>query len=171
VAADQDGLRDVYVARAGGGRPEPAVEGAAACDGDICQGAFAPAPSPGVAGSMAFLPVGGVAGGPARTSTSVIVSKIKAVTGTAAIVKVKVSGAGVITVSGSSVRRATRSAARSATYNVTVALSTKARATLKRKHTLAAKVTVKFQAAGGKSVARDVTLRFKQPKITKKGGR
>lgn len=94
-------------------------------------------------------------------------SKVKTVTGTAATVKVKVPGAGRITLSGSQVGKATRSAAKAGTYSVRVALTASAKRALAKNKKLTVKVKVAFQPSSGKAVSKTISVAFKQPKNTK----
>jgi hypothetical protein len=167
---DDDANRDLYVARVGGGLSEPPVVDAPPCTGDRCQGDLAPAVALATVGSVTFRGPGNTTDAPS-THGSVSVSKLKPVTGTMAVLKVTVPTAGVITLSSSSVRKAKRSASKAATYSVRASLSSKAKALLKRKHTLKVTVTVQFTPKAGRSVTQKVTLTFKQPKAKKKGAR
>jgi hypothetical protein len=155
-----------YVIRSGGGFPDAAPP--EPCAGDACQGppAAAPLVLPGI-GSVAFTGPGNVLG----VSNAVSVSRLKAVTGWAAKLKVRVPAAGRVSVTGSSVRKAQKSATKAQTVTVQVALSAKARKTLKKKKRIGVKVRVVFQPKAGDPVSKTVTVTFKQPKANKKGGR
>jgi hypothetical protein len=158
------GQNAVYAVRRDGGFPdEPAPS--APCAGESCRGPAATSPAAPVAGSVHF-------SGPGNApSTSVSVSKLKTVVGSVAKVKVKVPEAGRISVTGASVRKASRSAARAQTVTMTVALTARAKRTLKKHRRSSVKVRVAFEAGTGGSASKAVTITFKQPKANKKGGR
>jgi hypothetical protein len=153
-----------YVIRRNGGFPEQALP-PEPCVGDVCQGSpVAPRVVPKV-GSVDF-------SGPGNApATSVSVSKLKAVVGGAARLRVRVPAAGRISVSGASVRTANRAAGKARTVTVRVALSAKAKRTLKKRKRLSVKVRVAFESRAGGSASKTVTVVFKQPKAKKKGGR
>jgi hypothetical protein len=169
--AKSSNLRGIYDARVGGGIPQPVVP--PRCEEDqTCQGAGSSPPSLPLIGSVVFDGDGNVP--PARDSVtaSVSVSKLKAVTGTAAKLKVRVPDAGRISVAGSSIRSSSVSAAKAGSYTVKVALSAKATASLKKRNTLKVSVRVTYRATDGQTAAKTVQVTFKQRKAkAKKGGR
>jgi hypothetical protein len=79
--------------------------------------------------------------------------------------------AGRLSVSGTSVRKVGKSAGKAQTVTVTVALTAKAKKTLKKKRRLVVKARVAFRSATGASATANVSITFKQPKANKKGGR
>jgi hypothetical protein len=170
LPSDVDGGNlDMYDARIGGGFVEtpPTIQVPCALDG--CQGAAPRTPAPPSIGSIAFAGAGDVAG-PAGASVSV--SKLGVVRGTKGRLTVRVPSAGRISVSGSSVKSATASVAKAGAAKITVALSDKGRAALKRKRTLKLKVRVGFSAKAGGAASKTITVTFKQPAASaRKGGR
>ncbi|HEX5922624.1 MAG TPA: hypothetical protein VFY45_02255 [Baekduia sp.] len=169
--AKSSNLRGIYDARVGGGIPQPVVP--PRCEEEqTCQGAGSSPPSPPSIGSVAFEGEGSVplARGPVKTSMSV--SKLKAVTGSSAKLKVRVPDAGRVSVAGSSIRSSSVSAAKAGSYSVKVALSAKAKASLKKRKSLKVSVRVSYRATDGQTAAKTVQVTFKQPKAkAKKGGR
>jgi hypothetical protein len=164
-------LRTIYNARVGGGFPQPLVP--TRCEEErTCQGPGSSPSSLPLIGSVGF--VGDGSAPPARDSVaaSVSVSRLKAVTGTAAKLKVRVPDAGRVSVAGSSIRSSSVSAAKAGSYTVKVALSAKAKASLKKHKTLKVSVRVTYRATDGQTAAKTVQVTFKQPKAkAKKGGR
>jgi hypothetical protein len=153
-----------YVIRKNGGFPEP-VAPPEPCAGDSCQGSPAAPPVVPTVGSVGF-------SGPGNApSTSVSVSKLKAVVGGAARLRVRVPAAGRISVTGASVRNTRKSAGRARVVTVRVALSAKAKRTLKKRKRLSVRVRVTFESRAGGSASKTVRVVFKQPKAKKKGGR
>ena len=173
VGRDADASADIYVARVGGGFPEPA-EDPAPCSGDACQAKVAAPPAPPVIGSVTFAGSGDDVPRPPTPKTSVAVSVLKPVTGTVATLKVRVPGPGAIAVSGASTRRTAKVVTRAASYSLRVALTAKAASTLKAKRKLKVNVKVSFTARAGKIASKGATLTFEQPRRTasaKKGSR
>lgn len=168
---DTDDEVDVYVLRTDA-RPDPVSDESRtpACVGSGCRSA---APAPPVApaiGSIGFVG-GGDLPRPLAKAT-VRVSRLKAVFGSAATLKVRVPGAGRISVAGAAIRRSTRAAGRAGQYRVRIALKARARRSLKRKGSLKATVRVSYRARDGRRVSKRVTVTFKRPKAAKrKGGR
>jgi hypothetical protein len=163
VRGDTDAAYDVYDARVDGGFLETS-SGQTACTGDGCQASAAPPPVLPVLGTVTFSGNGNVPPAPNPMEASVRISKLKPVTGSAATLKVRVPGAGRISVSGSSVRTAGRAASKGGTYSVTLTLTSKAKASLKRKKTLKVNARVSFRAQDGQTAARTVSVTFKQAK-------
>jgi hypothetical protein len=167
VGWDRDASADIYVARVGGGFPEPPKD-PAPCGGDACQGEVVAGPAAPVIGSVTFTGFGDAVprlpATPASGAVAVAVSAVAVVKGSAAALKVRVPGAGAIVISGASTRRATRAATRAATYSLRVALTSKAALTLKAKRKLKVKVKVSFAAHAGKTASKTVTLTFEQPR-------
>ncbi len=168
VASHTSGSVAGYAVRRGGGFPDaPAPPDP--CAGDACQGALDSVPATTPVGSVEFAGTGNVPG----VSPSVTVARLKAVVGSSAKLRVRVPAAGRISVSGASVRRASKSATKAATYTVKVALGPKAKRALKKRKALKVKVKVAFQTRPGVSASKTMTLTFKAPKAkkVKKGGR
>jgi hypothetical protein len=172
LPADGDGVTDVYAARVDGGFLDTTVA-PEECHDDDCQGATSPPPPiPRLGGSVDFVGPGNpVVPKPVRPSVSV--KKLKAVTGTAATLKVRVPGAGRISVSGTSVRTSRRSATKAGTYSVKIALRARAKSSLKKRKKLSVRVRVAYRAADRRSASQTMLVRFKQPNTperSKKGG-
>lgn len=168
VRAHTSGSVATYVLRRGGGFPDaPAPPDP--CKGDACQGSLVAVPATAPVGSVDFSGEGNVP----LASASVTVSRLKAVAGSSAKLRVRVPAAGRISVSGASIRPASKSATKAATYTVRVTLGPKAKRKLKNKKTLKVRVSVAFQTRPGVSASKKVTLTFKAPKDKKleKGGR
>lgn len=160
VGADRDGAYDLYDARVGGGFAERAPE--TPCTGEYCRLPASVPPGAPVAGSIAFAGAGNLLATPAKArSATVTVSGLKAVTGSVATVKVRVPAAGAITVSGTAVRRATRSARKAASYTMRVALTARSKRSLAKHTRLKVKVKVSFKPKVGAAAQRTVTLSFK----------
>lgn len=166
---DTDRAVDVYVTRLGAGfayqrMPEPPP-----CAGSDCREVQS-APLPALIGSVSFVGDGNTPLSPDPVKATVGVSKLKAVTGSAARLKVRVPGAGRISVAGASIAGKSVSASKAGSYSVRVALSAKAKRSLRRKGTLKVSVRVSYRAVDGRSAAKSVAVTFKQRK-SKKGGR
>jgi hypothetical protein len=153
-----------YVIRSNGGFPDQASP-PEACVGEACQGSPVAPPVVPTVGSVGF-------SGPGNApSTSVSVSRLKAVVGRVARLRVRVPAAGRVSVTGRAVRDSRRSAGRARTVTIRVALSRKARRTLKKRKKLSVRVRVAFQSRAGGSASKTMRVTFKQPKAKKKGGR
>lgn len=161
VGQDQDAFADVYVARVDGGlvsqeRPAPRER----CADDDCQGRASDPPAPAPVGSDSLAGEGNVHARPPAARSKVAVARGRQVAGPTATLRVRVSSAGRIAVSGAGVRRAVRTTTRAATYQVKVALGAAARQTLRRRQRMAVKVKVAFQPKAGRSAVRTVMLTF-----------
>jgi hypothetical protein len=180
LSSDADpNASDVYLAILGGGsspsKPAPDAD-PKVCTGEACQGPIAGPVAPPSIGSVSFAGPGNVAALPDPVAPSVVVSKLDAVTGSVATLKVKVPDAGQISVTGASLRSASVLASKAGSYSVRIALSSAAKKSLKRKKTLKVSARVSYRAGDGESVSKTVSVTFKQPKAkpaktTKKGGR
>jgi hypothetical protein len=173
VGQDRDILDDVYVTRAGAGLasqnpPEPRPK----CEGADCREPVAVPDAAPVAGTVSLAGAGNVK---SSRPAGVSVARLRAVSGSAATLMVRVSSAGRISVSGASVRRAGRSVGKGGRYRVKVALTAKARRALAQRKRLRLNVRVAFSAADGRPVTRRLTLTFKAPAgkkpASRKGGR
>jgi hypothetical protein len=175
VSEDVDDARSIYAARMGGGflrnEPEPEV----VCGADACQGPLTARPVLPDIGSVSFSGDGNVPLLPDRVNASVGVSKLKAVSGSAAKLKVRVPAAGRISVAGSSIRRTNTSASKAGTYSVKITLSSKAKKKLRKKEKLKVNARVSYRAKDGRSASKTISITFKQSKAkrakAKKGGR
>ncbi len=153
-----------YVARVGGGFPLPDSV-ASPCVGDGCQGPLGDLPPSPPIGSVKFDGSGNAPlPAPARASVRVF-AKLKAVSGSVVRLKVRVPGAGRISVAGSAVRRTNTSASKAGTYKVRVALRPRAKRQLKKRKKLKVGVRVSYRTKDGRSATKTVPIRFKQPKV------
>jgi hypothetical protein len=164
-------LTAIYDARVGGGFRTEAPSVSCEQDGS-CQGALKPPPAPPFIGSVDF----GDAGSPSSSNkASVKVKQPKVVSGTAARLQVRVSGAGRIAVSGKSVRSTSKSVGKAGSYQMTIRLKPSAKKQLRKKGKLRVNTRVSYQPKTGRSASKTVTVTFKQPKAKpgkgKKGGR
>ena len=164
VGADTDGgAIDTYDARIGGGFPDPPPP-PDRCQGDACQGPVTqslPAPT---AGSVSFVADGNSPS--ARGKASVGVAATKAVSGAAARLKVRVPGAGRISVAGAGLEPSATSASKAGTYRVPLRLSPAAKKSLRQKKTLKVKARVSYRAKDGRTASKTVSITFT---TTKKG--
>lgn len=164
-----NGDQDMYVARVGGGFPQPTSE-ADVCVGDACQGAAKAAPGLLIPGTGGYVGAGNIPVAPAEkgneTSPKVtLVKDSRSVRGTSGRVRVRVSGKGKVRTSGSGLRRSTRSVSRSGTaYQVPVRLSARAKRTLNRRGRVQVRVTVRFTPDEGKSRSKRVRMTFRKAK-------
>jgi hypothetical protein len=159
LVAQDDGLIDIYDAKVGGGFASPAP--AQACEGDACQGSDNSGPELPTAGTLTFS--GPEQATPGKT-LKVSASKLKTVVGSTARLKVKLPTAGTVTVTGSSIRKATKRSGKAKRLAIPVRLSAKAKRTLKKRGTLKVRVRVGFKPAAGSTSTLRLTLTFKQPK-------
>jgi hypothetical protein len=82
----------------------------------------------------------------------------RTVHGTRFFVRVKVPGAGRITITGAQIDSARRFVARAGTYRLRVGLTRKARSALRHKRKLKLRVRVSYVAADGQGASRVITL-------------
>jgi hypothetical protein len=154
VGTDTDPAYDVYMTREGAGYPFNPVVAVPPCDGlEACRGASPQPPAASPSGSAYFQ---------GRSNPDLAVVKLAKVAtrGPVATLRVKVSGKGRLTASGSGLKKATKSTAKAAVVKLTVKLDPKARKALRRNGKLRKKVKVTFSATGGwtSSVARTITF-------------
>ncbi len=157
-----DGGRHLYDARIGGGfdfpSPPPPPCALGACQGDLSSPPDDPSP-----GTPAFKG----RGDQAVVLGKVSVSKPRAVTGFATTLRVKVSGAGRVTTSGSGLTAASHNVTKASTVVVKVSLSLASRRQLVRHGRLARKVKVSFRPVVGRAASVTVSLTFKAPHQSK----
>jgi hypothetical protein len=171
VAQDTDNERDLYDARLGGGIPAQNVaplQGATApCDGDGCQGVPGATPAPPVVASIAFGGAGNLVlskGHSPAASTRPQVSLVqRLLRATAFTITVKVPGQGRITASGPGLRGVTKATTKAGTYRVRVSLTSSAKRTLKRKHTLRIRARVSYTPEAGQASVAFVTVKLAPP--------
>jgi hypothetical protein len=158
------GLADIYDARVGGGFAQPVTDEIASCASDCRH----PLPPPVLAlpGSSNLQDAGNLDEVPAASGrpATVAVSSAKTVSGTAVTLRIKVSGPGTIRISGPSMAKGAKSAARATTYSVRALLTAKGKAAVRRRGALKVTMTVVFQAKDGSSVSKKLTVTFKRPK-------
>lgn len=170
LAADDldGGGYDLYAARPDGGWLVP--DAPAVCTAN-CQAASPARPSvPGI-GSADVVGRGNLlepATAPTKRATVALTAAAK-LTGSRVTVRVTVSGAGSIRVSGSGLRQATVKAKKAGTSSVTVRLSAYGLAQQRRRGRLATRASVRFAPASGASVKAGRSLTVVA--ATKKGGR
>lgn len=169
VADDVDGDGyDIFQVRPGGG--SLVAKAPAGCPSD-CQGPGPERPGAPRVGSVDFLGGGNVlddAATPAKR-VALSVSAATKLSGTRVKVRVKVSGAGVIRVSGRGLRQATVKAKKAGTYAVTVRLSAYGVTQQRKRGRLTTRATVRFAPTSGGSVRAGRSLSVTV--ATKKGGR
>lgn len=167
---DRNGaLFKLYDAREGGGWPPPAPP-SPPCVAEGCRGPAAPVP--GISPSGTGLTGTGTStkpdsGGQFTPRAKLSVSGAKTVRGATARLSVKLSGPGRLRVSGAGVVGTTLTAKKAATYRVTLRLSRRARATLRRAGRLSASVTFRFTPSVG--AARSARVRMTFISTSKKG--
>lgn len=180
-AWDNDSRSDLYVARRGGGVPEPNERPVEGCVGDGCQGEVPTRPAPPVLGTVTFGGSGDLPLVPWKSAAKrASVAKLKTVKGTSATLRVKVPAKGVVRVSGNGVTAARKSAKKAGTVRVTVRLSAASKKRLARSGRRTVRVTVRYQPTSGaaQSLRRNLTFQKKKAKRTSstraagaKGGR
>lgn len=157
------GEPSLYDARVGGGFP--AGQASDPCVEDACQGdGSLPAVLPTVA-TVTFVGLGNATPtGPLRASERVSVTRPKPVRGFAAKLRVRAPAAGLVTVSGASVVRASKRLSRAGAVTIPVRLTAKGRRALERKGTLKLTLRVGFSRATGPTSATRVALTFRRPR-------
>ncbi len=168
LPADRDQQVDVYDVRVGGGIGAQHQMPSPACSGNTCQGSPTAPPALIVAASVSFTGPGNAVS-PTIPAAAPKVSRPKTVKGTSTQLSIKVPSKGKITLSGSGLKIVHKTATRSATYKLIAALTSKARASLKKKHTLKIKARILFKPSTGASSTATVTLTFKTATTKKKG--
>lgn len=157
VGWDVDDNRDLYVARVGGGLPEP-PDVAGPCLGDECQGGPAAVPQPTDPDSASFNGSGDLASGPRATFSARRMSRAarnRLARGRSAVLRARVSRAGRVSVLARAriggrrvvVARGARHVRRRGHIDVPLRLSRRGRATLSRSGRLTLVLTVRFTGA------------------------
>jgi hypothetical protein len=162
VPQDRNGnLYKLYDARVGS-TPVPAPEPLPPCSGEGCRGPIMPAPGAAQVGTgLTGARQGDQEPGAKATSRSKLsVTGSRSVKGTSARLSAEVSGPGRLRVSGSGVVRATVMTKKAGTYRVTVRLSARARASLRRAHRVSVRVTLRFAPSAGAARSTSVKLTF-----------
>jgi WD40-like Beta Propeller Repeat len=162
VPQDRNGsLYKLYDARVGS-TPVPAPELSPPCSGEGCRGPIMPAPGAAQVGTA----LTGARqndqkpGAKATSRSKLSVTGSRSVKGTSARLSAKVSGPGRLRVAGSGVVRATVMTKKAGTYRVTVRLSARARASLRRAHRVSVRVTLRFAPSAGAARSTSVKLTF-----------
>ncbi|HYH53797.1 MAG TPA: hypothetical protein VD761_06675 [Solirubrobacterales bacterium] len=159
VGTDTDRSYDIYMTREGAGYPFNPVVPVPPCDGiEACRGANAAPPGAAPSGSAFFQ------GRPNPSTAPGVIKLAKVATrGPVATLRVKVSGKGRLTASGSGLKKATKATKKAAVYKLQIKLSPKARKALNRKGTLKKKVRVTFTPSEGRASSVARTLTFNAP--------
>ncbi len=173
---DTDTAHDVYVARLGTDvDPYVAPKVEDPCVKDACQGQASTAPPGPVVGSISFGGDGNVRSSRNRGNPSVRLSKLRAVSGSTARLKVRVPGAGRVWVKGAQVRRTSIRAAKAGRYTLKFRLKPQAAKLLIKRKRLSVGVRVSYRSKDGQSASKRATVTFKQPASkrakARKGGR
>ncbi|HYH53799.1 MAG TPA: hypothetical protein VD761_06685 [Solirubrobacterales bacterium] len=159
VGTDDDEDYDIYMTREGAGYPFNAVVAVPPCDGlEACRGTSPSPPASAPSGSEFFH-------GRSNPSTAPGVVRLAkvAMRGPVASLRVKVSGKGRLTATGSGLKKATKATRKAAVYKLQIKLSPKARKALNRKGTLKKKVRVTFTPTEGRASSVARTLTFNAP--------
>ena len=151
VLANPNGGDDaVYDAHVGGGFP---VASSVRCSGVACQAPPTPSTQLPIVASISIAPTDAAALTPPRSVPlgRVSVSKIKPILGTTGLLKVKVPGAGRLTISGSGLRSTHSAPSGARTITLRLALTAKAARALRARHSFKTQVRVGFSSAAGQS--------------------
>jgi hypothetical protein len=150
----------VYDARVDGGFP---IASSDSCSGIACQASATPPPALPIDASLAFVGEGNVrdTSSGSKAASNVTLSKRKRITGTAGVLRVRVSGKGRITVSGSGLRTKRLSPPTAQTISVRVSLTGKAIRALRKDGFFNTKVKVAFVDSAGKKSTASLSLTFK----------
>jgi hypothetical protein len=177
VGWDVDQGYDLYDARGGGGFPEP-PSSLPACTGDSCQGTLTAPPGANTVGSAVFNGAGNATEEIPSTISGIqkLSSSDRSILakGGKARLRLKVNGAGTVTVAGTAklgkkhrrVVSARANAKQAGAVSIPFALSRSARSALSRKRSLTVRLTVRFKDARPKVVS--VSLKSA---ASKRGGR
>ena len=169
LPSDGDTAPDVYVARVGGGFAQPSE--VPTCRGEDCQGPSTPPPPLPQVGSITFGGDGNVPLVPDPVKVSVGVSKLRAVSGSAASLKVRVPDAGRILLAGSSIRRTSKSASKAGTYSVKIKLKPRVKRLLRKRKRLRVSARVSYRAKDGQSASKTISVTFKLRRATRRAAK
>ncbi|HYJ23267.1 MAG TPA: hypothetical protein VEW07_14745 [Solirubrobacterales bacterium] len=168
---DNDRAVDIYMTREGAGFPYTPPPVPPVCAGiESCHAGVPATPTQSSPGSSGFE---GRGNEQPRTRTSggkVTVIKPRPATGTNGALKVKAPSKGKLTVSGSGIKKATKSVSKAGTYTVKVTLTPQARKALEKSGQAQKKLKVTFKPSQGKASSATVKFTFKAS-AGKKGGR
>lgn len=165
------GFYKFWVLRVGGGFPY--ITPAPDCSGQGCEAELSAPPVLAAPGSAELRGRGNVkAEQPVMRRAALRVANARAGRGSVARLRVRVSGAGRIVVTGGKVRRAGRRSARAGNVAVAVRLKPAARRQLARRGRLRTSVRVVFRSADGQRASRRAVVTFRNPaQGRKRGGR
>lgn len=171
VAQDTDDEIDLYDARANGGIDGQNVSAATAkpCVEDACQAAPSTHREAAISGSLTFRRDDDAPDTTRPTAWKLTVGKLGTLKGTRAALKVKAPGKGGLRVSGPGVLTSSKLAGKAGTYMVPVRLSPSAQRTLRRKHRVTVRVSVRFAPAAGKPQVVQLAISFRTAPAAKKG--
>jgi hypothetical protein len=163
VGVDTDDDVDLYVARVGGGlaaQNVPPVE--VPCTGEACQGTpQGKAGSPPSMGSVDFSGPGDAPLPPDAAGKATVSASKKAVRGSSFSIAVKAPAAGAVKVAGSGLTPVTKRLVKAGTVKVTVKLTKRARAQLKKRRVLKVKARVSYTQAGQPASTTTVSVTLK----------
>ncbi len=164
VAQDGDSELDYYDARICT-TSDPCIRSSpspAGCSEDACQSPSSPPPPVQSAASTTFSGPGNASPGVTSVQERVRVLS-HGVHGSSFSVTVAVSSAGHLSVTGGGMRAVRRTLSHAGTYRLRLALTAKARATLRRKrgHTMRLSLHVVFTPTGGRAASASVVLRVR----------
>lgn len=174
VGQDTDELEDIYDARVNGGFPAPTPE--ASCSGEECQGTPSAAP-PGLKaeGSSLAIASGNLSAAPfvisAAEETSPREVRTVKVTGhSTKSLSVSAPGAGTLTLFGTGLAAAKKSATKAGSYTLPIALTAAEQKLLAKRASVTLTVRVKFIPTSGKpsTATARVTIKKAKPKAKTK---
>ncbi len=170
TASDTDGIFDLYVARVGGGLPDPApFDMEEGCETGTCQGSSSDSPETPAVGSVSFTGKGNP-GESRDPKASVKVKRLRTAKGSQALFRVNVPGPGKVAVKGKKVKSTSKQATDAGTLTLRIELKAKAKRALKKRGKVKAKARVVYRSSDGDRASRKLQVTFKQPK-NKKGSR
>ena len=156
VPQDQTHQSALFDARVGGGFPmsvsAPPCDSSGTCQGPVA----APLPVP-TAGTVTFT---GPGNGQAPTRVAAVTVSRRSLRGSSFVVNVKVPASGRITITGSEISQAVFRPRRAGTFASTLRLTARARALLRRDHTLRATVRVAYTPTSGTASTASLTVQL-----------
>lgn len=164
VEEDRDQAFDIYDARVGGGFPGQA----SSCVSEACRPVIA-APNGVAVGSDRVDGNGNVSPAVSERRAAIRVRRLAARTGTAAMLRVQVSGPGRVVARGHGVRRVAKRTTRAGNYRLRLVLNRGAKRKLAKKGRFRTKVGVRFRSSSGSASSRTVVVAFGTP--VRKAGR
>jgi hypothetical protein len=161
--ADTDDMYDIYDVRVNGGFDPPEGAGGGCALGE-CQGPPPAAPASPAMGSTGLTGLGNrsAAENPRRRAQPLGVSGAKSVTGTSAVLRVRVQSAGRIVIEGQLVKKAARRVSKAGQYRVRVSLTGPGKLVLARKYSLKTGLRVSFKS-GSATTTRNTRVTFRKP--------